>query len=286
MNNFIINQFNDNNLVTIIWKGRPCWIARQIADLSRNSGKTDPDTLVNTFLRENDFLQISIDYETLTGIDMKNFKDLIGGYSGKDLSIKNLSTTNHLNVFYKSGLLSYLESLGTDLGKQLIAWINKEVFPSIRQTYIYDDNVLNEKNKEVRKIETVDNFTAMKVALDSATMFNALIDEVGLDNDIKLIIAKELFSKIGIDVPIDVEITGRKKKLKKVKSIVETSKYKSIIDKMLLDEFTYQEISDFLKSKGENISKSTIGRYALDFQDKVNSETILDTLKQGGNSNE
>ena len=43
---------------------------------------------------------------------------------------------------------------------------------------------------------------------------------------------------------------------------------------MLRDGFSYEEISRILNERGENISKSTIGRYAQEFFKKRESNAI------------
>lgn len=40
---------------------------------------------------------------------------------------------------------------------------------------------------------------------------------------------------------------------------------KSQVDRLLIEDATYEEIAEFLKTKGHDISKSSIGRYGKDF---------------------
>lgn len=270
MNNLVINQFNGNKLITVIWNNKPCWIAKQVAELS---GQLDPSSSVNKFLKDNDFLDINIDYEILQDIELKTFKKLV-----EESSIS--PNTRNLTIFYESALWAYLQSLRTDMGKKLKRWINREVLPSIRQTGTYITNGAG--SARINKNES------MKLALQSISIFNNLIDEAGINSNIKLIIAREIFNKMGIDIPINTNINriGIKNK-RRSKYAIDSSRYKETVNQMLINKISYHEISEFLKSKGENISKSSIGRYSKHFFEYQNKNTLmLITSSEGGNSNE
>lgn len=273
MNNFVINQFNGSKLITVIWNNKPCWIAKQVAELS---GQLDPNLSVNKFLENNDFLDISIDYEVLQDIELKRFKELI----------KETSTslnTGSLTIFYESALWVYLQSLKTDMSKTLKRLINCDVLPSIRKIEAYISNNIVEG-----KISTKENkVQAMQIALQSIEMFEKLIDEAGINSNLKLIIATEIFNKMGINIPISANKNQINIKAKGRTKAVDSSEHKETVNQMLINKISYSEISDFLKSKGENISRSSIGRYAKYFfecQNKNISKLITST--QGGNSNE
>lgn len=293
MNNAIIKQFKDKGkLVTFVWKGKPAWIAKQVSELA---GQVDKSASTYKFLKDNEFLEELIDYEIVRGQDLKELKKMIEQSS---IILKGKA----IIVFYESALWAYLQSLRTDMGKMLKQWINREILPSIRKNgvYICGDSyeqmtLLDEPNTETQIVEETKsnniiekNVEALKVALDTANMFNALIDETGLESNIKLIVAKELFEKIGINISLEMGIKTRTRKAKiNIKYAVDDSKYKDIVDNMLINKVRYKDISEFLKSKGENISTSSIGRYAKHFfkdqQEKVMLSIISDN---GGNSNE
>ncbi|KJR41905.1 hypothetical protein MCHI_002196 [Candidatus Magnetoovum chiemensis] len=48
------------------------------------------------------------------------------------------------------------------------------------------------------------------------------------------------------------------------------------IDRLLIEGMTYEDISEFLKSKGYDISKSSIGRYGKDFLNEVRRLRIIE----------
>lgn len=129
-NNLIVNQFSENKqLTTIMWKGQPIWIAKQLAELA---GQADSSNSISVFLKNNDFLENIIDYEILKGIELKEFKKVIG-----ESPITSMKYTPQLVIFRESALWAYLQSLRTEIGKALKRWINREVLPSIRHTGAY-----------------------------------------------------------------------------------------------------------------------------------------------------
>lgn len=194
MENLILKQFdNSKQLATILWQGRPTWIAKQLAELA---GQADPSNSISVFLKDNDFLENKIDYEILEGAELKEFKQLIG-----DSPITNLSKVRNLTIFREPSLWAYLQSLRTEGGKVLKRWINREVLPSIRKDGAYitenaNPEFLREKANELEKLETINK---------SVELVSPLLDVAGVDNTVKLLVVKTLFSKAGVDIPIEIE---------------------------------------------------------------------------------
>lgn len=50
---------------------------------------------------------------------------------------------------------------------------------------------------------------------------------------------------------------------------IETSKYRNYVDELIEKRVTYEEISRILNNKGENISKSAVGRYAKKYYEQI-----------------
>ncbi|EGT4252312.1 TPA: toxin Bro [Clostridioides difficile] len=79
-------------------------------------------------------------------------------------------------------------------------WISDEVLPAIRQTGAYitnnaDPDKLREKASEIEKLQ---------LAYNSTSMLKELLDDAGFDNKSKLLTAKTLYKKAGIDLPIEI----------------------------------------------------------------------------------
>ncbi|MDI2980272.1 toxin Bro, partial [Clostridioides difficile] len=77
-------------------------------------------------------------------------------------------------------------------------WLAVDVLPSIRQTGAYITNNANpdklrEKASEIEKLQ---------LAYNSTSMLKELLDNAGFDNKSKLLTAKTLYKKVGIDLPI------------------------------------------------------------------------------------
>ncbi|HBF2808038.1 TPA: toxin Bro [Clostridioides difficile] len=80
-------------------------------------------------------------------------------------------------------------------------WISDEVLPQIRQTGAYITNNANpdklrEKASELEKLQ---------LAYNSTSMLKELLDDAGFDNKSKLLTAKTLYKKAGIDLPIEID---------------------------------------------------------------------------------
>ncbi|MER0283513.1 BRO family protein [Clostridioides difficile] len=80
-------------------------------------------------------------------------------------------------------------------------WISDEVLPQIRQTGAYITNNANpdklrEKASEIEKLQ---------LAYNSTSMLKELLDDAGFDNKSKLLTAKTLYKKAGIDLPIEID---------------------------------------------------------------------------------
>lgn len=192
MNSLVVKEFNKNHqLVTIIWKDRPAWIAKQLAELA---GQADPSNSISVFLKDNDFLESDIDYEVLEGTALKEFKQLIG-----KSPITNLSKVRNLTIFRESALWAYLQSLRTEGGKALKRWINRDVLPSIRQQGAY---ITNNANPEMLR-NKADELESLTTLNDTARIMLPIFDEAGLKPQYKALALKQLYRKGGLELPIE-----------------------------------------------------------------------------------
>lgn len=95
-------------------------------------------------------------------------------------------------------------------------WIFDEVLPSIRQTgaYISDKADPEMLRKKADRIESLENINK------SLEFLSPLLDYAGVDNTIKLLVAKSFFSKAGIDIPVDIQADQKYYDTKQIGNIV------------------------------------------------------------------
>ncbi|PPS79553.1 toxin Bro, partial [Clostridioides difficile] len=100
------------------------------------------------------------------------------------------------SLFYLLGMKAKNE-----IAVKFQTWLAVDVLPSIRQTGAYITNNANpeklrEKASEIEKLQ---------LAYNSTSMLKELLDGAGFDNKSKLLTAKTLYKKAGIDLPIEIE---------------------------------------------------------------------------------
>ncbi|PTL48014.1 Bro-N domain-containing protein [Clostridioides difficile] len=80
-------------------------------------------------------------------------------------------------------------------------WISDEVLPAIRQTGAYitnsaDPKALREKANEIESLDTVNK---------TIEILTPLLDGAGIDEKAKLLTAKTIYKKAGIELPLEIE---------------------------------------------------------------------------------
>lgn len=105
------------------------------------------------------------------------------------------------NFLTESGVYKLIFKSQKEEAEKFQDWISDEVLPQIRQhgAYITDNanpEKLREKASEIEKLQ---------LAYNSTSMLKELLDNAGFDNKSKLLTAKTLYKKAGIDLPIEIE---------------------------------------------------------------------------------
>ncbi len=154
-------QFGQIDIHAIRWKGKPCWIATEIAEAA---GLRDPSTSVGKFLKEESYLKEGADFETLRGKDLDDLETVIEYYS-----ITN-SKTRNLTLFYETALNAFVGTRRNKTGKRLRQWIYTEVLPAIRERGYYDLNEatagnLEELGKREKQVGLSKEIAAMLIPL-------------------------------------------------------------------------------------------------------------------------
>ncbi|HBF8411693.1 BRO-N domain-containing protein [Clostridioides difficile] len=117
-----------------------------------------------------------------------------------DKDIRKLNNAGE-KFLTESGVYKLIFKSQKEEAERFQDWISDEVLPSIRQTGAYITNNANpdklrEKASEIEKLQ---------LAYNSTSMLKELLDGAGFDNKSKLLTAKTLYKKAGIDLPIEIE---------------------------------------------------------------------------------
>ena len=192
MKNLIVKEFNGSQIYTFMWKEKSCWIANQIVGLFDYA---DVSKTIQDCIKAEDF-EIEQEYDVLKGNEFNDFVTTLNVVANNIISNKARSIT----IFYEDGLYGFLQYTDKPIGVQFRKWLRREVLPSIRQTGAYITNNANpeklrEKASEIEKLQ---------LAYNSTSMLKELLDGAGFDNKSKLLTAKTLYKKAGIDLPIEI----------------------------------------------------------------------------------
>ncbi|WP_131079682.1 Bro-N domain-containing protein [Clostridioides difficile] len=119
-----------------------------------------------------------------------------------DISNTDIRKLNNAgeNFLTESGVYKLIFKSKKEEAERFQDWISDEVLPAIRQTGAYitnnaDPDKLREKASEIEKLQ---------LAYNSTSMLKELLDGAGFDNKSKLLTAKTLYKKAGIDLPIEI----------------------------------------------------------------------------------
>ncbi|MGO0904920.1 BRO-N domain-containing protein [Clostridioides difficile] len=193
MKNLIVKEFNGSQIYTFIWKEKSCWIANQIVGLFDYA---DVSKTIQDCIKAEDF-EIEQEYDVLKGNEFNDFVTTLNVVANNIISNKARSIT----IFYEDGLYGLLQYTDKPIGVQFRKWLRREVLPSIRQTGAYitnnaDPQTLRDKANEIESLDTVNK------TIEILTPF---LDNAGIDEKAKLLTAKTIYKKAGIELPLEIE---------------------------------------------------------------------------------
>lgn len=199
MENLIVKEFNGSQIYTFMWNDKPCWIAKQIVELF---GYADATVTINQCVEAEAF-ENGLEFEVLIKEDLKRFKNIVNEVTKNTLVSSNIINkhTPNLTIFYEDGLYGFLQYTDKPIGVQFRKWLRREVLPSIRQTGAYitnnaDPQVLRDKANEIESLDTVNK------TIEILTPF---LDDARIDEKAKLLTAKTIYKKAGIELPLEIE---------------------------------------------------------------------------------
>ncbi|HFL2485608.1 TPA: Bro-N domain-containing protein [Clostridioides difficile] len=120
-----------------------------------------------------------------------------------DISNTDIRKLNNAgeNFLTESGVYKLIFKSRKEEAEKFQDWISDEVLPAIRQTGAYitnnaDPQALREKANEIESLDTVNK------TIEILTPF---LDGAGIDEKAKLLTAKTIYKKAGIELPLEIE---------------------------------------------------------------------------------
>jgi prophage antirepressor-like protein len=140
--------FEDEIVITFVYEGRPCWIAKDIGNIlgyARDGGSLIH--IIKDWSRsKNDFINKGDDYVILTGEELKQFKDTTRAVS---------SYSARLMLIFKGGLELVCDRQNNSVGRKLKEFLIEEVLPRIGKSEEKKIEKKIEKDTEEEKIEAI-----------------------------------------------------------------------------------------------------------------------------------
>lgn len=192
--NILMREFNGNNIYTFIWKGKPCWIA---TDIAKAFGYIDPSRTINNCIKSERF-EKEFEYEILEGNNLRVFKDIVGD------TISNKERVARLTIFYEDGLYGFLQYSEKPIGIEFRKWLRREVLPSLRKNKYYSLNEVKDEELDLSCGENlnskpVDNLLKVQEADKMLEIIKTIDSIVRSNNENKLSDLKEILEMIFIN---------------------------------------------------------------------------------------
>lgn len=227
MNDLLVKEFEGEPICNFVWRGKPCWVA---LDIAKAIGYKDKSTTINLMSKRENFKE-GKEYSVLSGDDLKEFKTVFSEY------LKEFKYSPKIVIFYEEGLYGFLAASRMDKGVEFRTWIRREVMPQIREKGSYtlekvdkektsvdnnpiDLNVadrlmsLEKENKRLKKELydlknsldfDIDKFQRLKMAYETSKIFKGLLDDITLDSKYKFLVLKKIFNDSGFEIPMYIE---------------------------------------------------------------------------------
>ncbi|HBF0287483.1 TPA: toxin Bro [Clostridioides difficile] len=117
-----------------------------------------------------------------------------------EVVIHDGSQNRNMKITNESGLYSLIFGSKLETAKNFKNWVTKEVLPAIRQHGAYitnnaDPQALRDKANEIESLDTVNK------TIEILTPF---LDNAGIDEKVKLLTAKTIYKKAGIELPLEI----------------------------------------------------------------------------------
>ena len=121
-NGVSVKFFEDYEIHTLVLNGKQCWIAIDIAEVL---GYSDRTKAVGQCIVREDFKK-GLDYDVLNPSEIKVILERKG-----DTPLRSRKAINKLTIFYKRGLLGFINYAHMPIGKVFREWLRDEVFEEL-----------------------------------------------------------------------------------------------------------------------------------------------------------
>ncbi|WIF95019.1 ORF6N domain-containing protein [Caminicella sporogenes] len=116
----------------------------------------------------------------------------------------SVNASKNIYLLSERGYAKLIKIFDDDLAWERYDQLLDEYFEVREEIEKHGAYITNRANPEMLR-QKADEIERLKIAHDSTEMLNDLIDKVGLDDKIKLLTAKTIYKKAGIELPIDIE---------------------------------------------------------------------------------
>ena len=187
--NIMVKSFKGYKIFTFRWKGKLCFRAIDIASVL---GYQDESKAVSQCIIAEGY-EREKDYDVLNA---REVKELIQGTDSTPFASGELIT--HLTIFYKKGLLGFINYADMPIGKELRKWLRDEVFEELIDMEVgntVSENIFSIKkdNLSEEKIYSEKSMDNLSEIIDLVNLVDRIIDE---DNPIKVAYISKLLSRI------------------------------------------------------------------------------------------
>ncbi|MGL5616614.1 MAG: BRO-N domain-containing protein [Sarcina sp.] len=197
MNNLIIENFNGHPLHTIIWNGRPCWIASEIGQILNYSNISK---IISNCIESEGF-ENTIEYEILRKENLKDFMITLKESSNIFMNTK----VRNLAILYEEGLYGFLQYSRSNIALLFKKWLRRNLLPELRAT-VYSQKFENanmvstnltllNKTNEVKS-----NIEKLNLVYEHVFLLNKILEESSFSAEEKLSILLKLYASLGIDL--------------------------------------------------------------------------------------
>ncbi|MGL5765106.1 MAG: BRO family protein [Sarcina sp.] len=211
INDLIVKKFKNQYFNSLIWDNKICWVG---VDIVEYFGYAQKRKAINDCIRI-ERLQEERDYKTLSGEELKEFKEVFSEVLG------DIKFAPKIIIFYESGLYRFLAYTKMPLGIEFREWIGSELMPTLRKKgyYVMDgvdfpiepiqNTQIVHSDSSYSKFST-EKMERYRIAFETAKMFESSIDKITKDPVYKFLCLKQIFVDAGIEIPkfIDEELEG------------------------------------------------------------------------------
>jgi hypothetical protein len=172
-----IKEYNGQRVVTL-------W------DIARLHGR-ETEEVRKTFERNKKYLIDKEDYFILE--KQSEFARTLS--RSKEVSIQALNASKNIPIFTESGYLMMTKPMQDELSWQ----VQKQLVKGYFKLQDIKEHFSNIDTNEIKQLESLHDVNK------SIELLSPMLDAVGINSNIKLLVAKSLYSKAGVEIPVEIK---------------------------------------------------------------------------------